>query len=647
MQYAATEKGDQMPHHHGYAGNILKIDLSTGKSVTVPTEAYADRFLGGRGIAARIHWEEVPPKVTPFDPENRLVFMTGPVCGVPGLAGSRWQATGKSPATDGFCYANFGGSWGAQLKFAGYDGVVIHGKADGLVSIVIDEDRVELRDAPALKGKGATETREILKENLGRSFRIVSIGPAGEHGVSFATLLADSDSSGSAGLGAVMGSKGVKAIAVRGQTKLEVADEQRVQLLRKKVRELRVSFDILPGSLPRERFKKDVCFGCIDGCIRATYSASNGSQGKFFCQPALFYEAEAQRYSGKPTEVPFHAARLCDSFGLDTRVISTMIMWLRKCYQAGILTETQTALRLSKIGSMEFIEALVSSIASRNGFGDVLAQGTNMAAKMVGQDSERLITDYMIKTGENSIYSPRLFLTTALFYATEPRMPIQHLHEISMPAMAWAIRQMGWGDTLVTSDVIREIARRFWGGEMAADFSTYEGKAMAATRIQNRGYAKESLILCDYSWPITYSPATEDHVGDSTLESQICAAVTGRDIDEEGLYRIGERVFNLQRAILTVEGRRGRANDTLEEFEFTVPLERDVGNPECIVPGPDGNTYSRKGMVLDRDDFERMKDEYYRIRGWDTTTGLQTRSRLHELDLDDIVEVMDGQGLLA
>lgn len=242
-----------------------------------------------------------------------------------------------------------------------------------------------------------------------------------------------------------------------------------------------------------------------------------------------------------------------------------------------------------------------------------------------------------------------MYLTTGLFYAMEPRLPIQQLHEISTLLMRWAIDQaQGPKEDGLTSQVVRDIAKRFWGSEIAGDFSTYEGKALAAARIQDRQYAKENLILCDFTWPVSYSPFTDDCVGDPTLESRLCAAVTGRDMDEEGLYRIGERTFNLQRAILIREGWRGREDDSLEEFNFSVPLKGDTaGNPDAIVPGPGGETFARKGMVVDRDQFEGMKDEYYAIRGWDVQTGLQKRAGLEELGLGDVAGELEEQGLLA
>jgi aldehyde:ferredoxin oxidoreductase len=617
------------------------VNLSTGNISRVSTESYADLFLGGRGIAAKIYWDEVPPWIDAFDPENRLIFITGPIGGVPGFAGSRWQVCGKSPIHNCFSYCNLGGSWGAHLKFAGYDGVVIYGKADKRVYLWINGDQVEIRDAAHLTGKGAIYCREKLKRELGESARVVAVGAAGDNMVSFASLLADNDSSGSSGLGAIMGSKNLKAIAVRGKGKVSVADTEKVHKLREKLREMKAELALpMPSVLPSERFNKDVCYGCINGCMRSTYEALSGEKGKSMCQSSLFYQIRAQRYYGEINEVPFEATKLCDDYGVDTHAIETMIMWLSRCYKAKILTDEQTGIPLSKIGSYEFIEALVRKISHREGFGDLLAEGTYKAAETLGSEAQKLITDYVTRTGYNAIYGPRLYITTGLFYAMEPRLPIQQLHEISVPVIMWALQ-------IIDSKVVRAIAKRFWGSEIAADFSTYDGKALAAAKIQDREYAKESLILCDFSWPIFYTKVSEDHVGDPTLESQVCAAVIGRELDEEDLYKIGERVFNLQRAILTREGHRGREGDSLEEFNFTIPLKGDFGNPNCIVPGKEGEVFSRKGMVVDRKEFEKIKNEYYQIRGWDVSTGFQKKAKLEELNLGEVAQKLESEGLLA
>ena len=199
----------------------------------------------------------------------------------------------------------------------------------------------------------------------------------------------------------------------------------------------------------------------------------------------------------------------------------------------------------------------------------------------------------------------------------------------------------------MSTDVLRAITKRFFGDEIAFDFSTYEGKALAAQSIQDREYAKESLILCDFSWPMRYVKFSADHIGDPTIESKILAAVTGREIDEEGLRQTGERVFNLQRAILVREGHKGRESDTLSGSDYTIPLRADPGNPEGLLPGKGGEVISRNGAVVDKGKFENVKDEYYQLRGWDVKTGLQRKTKLEELELGDVAEELEARGLLA
>ena len=240
-----------------------------------------------------------------------------------------------------------------------------------------------------------------------------------------------------------------------------------------------------------------------------------------------------------------------------------------------------------------------------------------------------------------------MYITNGLLYAMEPRQPIQQLHEVSTLVMNWVQWANQHEGSYLSSPLLRTIAKRWWGSEIAGDFSTYEGKALAAKKIQDREYAKESLILCDFSWPIMYLPHSEDHLGDPTLESQVFSAVTGKEVDEEGLYRFGERVFNLQRAILAREGHRGRESDQLPEQFFTIPLKTALFNPECQVPGRDGEVISRKGAVVDRGKFEQMKTEYYQHRGWDPATGLQRKPNLEEVGLANIVDEMEKHRLLV
>jgi aldehyde:ferredoxin oxidoreductase len=498
--------------------------------------------------------------------------------------------------------------------------------------------------------KSAIEVRQTLKGDLGSEVRVLSSGPAGDNQVVFAGLLSDNDASGSSGFGAVMGSKKLKAIVVHGEQRVKATDPEKLKELTDVVRQLK---KLKPGTLEKlmpegSGLKREACFGCIGSCIgRMVYQAEDGTRGKVMCQSGMYYARAAWKYYGKRTEVPFFANRIADRYGFDTMVVDSIITLLFKGHKTGIFTDENTGLPLAQIGSLEFIETLAKKISFREGIGDILAQGTTRAAELIGQGAPELIADQISIADHGPAYCPRMYITTGIFYATEPRQPIQNLHCISRPTLKWVSWLGGNPDSHMSTDLVRWIGKTFWGSEEAADFSTYEGKALAAKKIQDREYAKESLILCDFAWPITDVDCSEDHKGDPTVESRICSAVTGREIDESGLNEIGERVFNLQRAILTREGHVGREADRVHEMFYKVPLKEAFLNPECLVPGPGGETISKKGSVFDREKFESMKTEYYRLRGWDPETGLQTRDKLHQLGLDDIAGDLEARKVLA
>jgi aldehyde:ferredoxin oxidoreductase len=630
-----------MSNQFGYAGRILRIDLSSGEISHLPTAPYADRFIGGRGLAAKIYWDLVSPEAGALDPRNCLIFVTGPLAGFPGLSGSRWQVCAKSPASDPqtFSYSNMGGHWGARLKAAGYDSLIVEGAADKPVYLSIKNEKVEIREAGRLWLKGAREVRDMIKDDLGPETRVLATGPAGDNLVAFAGLLADGDASGSSGFGAVMGSKKLKAIAVQGDQRVTAADPERLRETAAYVRDLK---KLKPGTLEKlmpegSGLTREACFGCIGACIgRLVYQAGDGTRGKTMCQSAMFYSRAAWKFYNRRTEAPFFANRICDAYGLDTMVMDSIVTLLFRGRRAGIFTEAETGLPLEQIGSLEFLEALAQKISFRQGIGDVLALGTTRAAEMIGQGAPELMADQISIADHGPAYCPRMYITTGLFYATEPRQPIQHLHAISRPLLRWVSRQAGNAEAHMTSDLVRWIAKNFWGSEAAADFSTYDGKALAAKKIQDREYAKESLILCDFAWPITDVDCSEDHRGDPAVESRIFSAVTGRETDEEGLNEFGERVFNLQRAILHREGHIGREADRIHDMFYNFPLKEAFLNPECLATGPAGEPISRKGEMVDREKFEALKTEYYRLRGWDTETGLQTREGLKRLGLEDL-----------
>jgi len=635
----------------GYAGEILKVDLSDGKITRLPTANYAAKFIGGHGIAARLYWEMVPPQAKALDPENCFICANGPVTGFPGFAGFRWKIFGKSPAGDpeSFSYANLGERWGAWLKYAGYDALAVQGKAEKPVYIYIHDGRVEIRDASRLWGLTTFDVSDSLKAELGKGVSVLAIGPAGENLVPFANVLAEGGASGSGGLGAVLGSKNLKAIVAAGDKRPVAADPDRVRQLVESKKGSRPGAGMpSPWAVPGLT-RDHACYGCGIGCSRQIYDGEKGRRYKSLCQASVFYTAFVMRYASKDNGTHLLATRLCDGYGLDTAVMHGMIEWLDACYQEGLINEKETGLPLSSIGSPEFIEELTRKITCREGFGETLARGTIAAAESVGTRAQELLSMYVAtRLSETKDYDPRMIITTALLYATEPRRPIQQLHEVVSPLMMWLGMGGGKPGELYTSEQFRNAAANLWGSVIAADFSTYEGKALAARKLQDRVFAKESLVLCDLHWTMILPLRRGDGTDGPATESQVYSAITGKDIDEAGLYKMGERIFNLQRAILLRQGWPGRKGDRLLDYYHSVPLRKGeiFFNHDGLVPGKDGEIISKIGTVVDREEFEKMKSDYYGLRGWDTATGLPTKAKLEELQLNDVAADLAGRGLL-
>jgi aldehyde:ferredoxin oxidoreductase len=265
---------------------------------------------------------------------------------------------------------------------------------------------------------------------------------------------------------------------------------------------------------------------------------------------------------------------------------------------------------------------------------------------MYGTESEQIMRDNFTQTGRGIAYGPKVFMQTALIYALEPRPLISELHGVTEPLVKWFLWHSSNGEkSYVSLEVLRKIAERFWGSSDAVDFSNDDGMAMASLKIQNRQLVKESLVLCDFIWPIYDDASTPDHVGDPTLEAQLFTAVTGEELTERGLEPYGERIAALHRAILLRDGRRGRADDVLPEFFFVEREERipdvfGIYNPELMLPGAGDQVFSQKGKAMDREIFEKLKDDYYALRGWDRETGFIKRETLEDLGLEELIEAL-------
>jgi len=644
---------------YGWKGSLLTVNLTSGEKQLISTDKLTERFIGGRGVLSKIYWDEVDSKPDALHPENPLILMTGPLAGTPAVSGNRWFMAGKSPLLypDQFGLGSIGGSMAVKIKAAGLDGIVVTGRAKKPSYLFIKNGTVEVKDAGALWGCEIPDTLRRLRAEHGNHAKAVCIGPAGENKVRLAIAMSDNGSCGGSGFGAVMGSKNLKAIVVEGSEKVAVARPDELKKVNNQVRNLiegRVLMD--PNLEGIELIKRSPCQGCPSGCARGLYKHVSGREEiRKNCGSAyMYYLWDRMQNQDESTPVAFLATSLIDRFGLCAQEMNNLLHWLHECGATGVITDDKAGITLSQLGTQDFIEQLIDMIVYRKGFGDLLAEGPGRAARTLGKAAEEVYNLRATKSGFNAgAYNPRFFITNAVFYATESTSTMNQLHEVSFPIMKWTMwYATDGGMSPFSTEVMQNIARKFWKTEKAVDFSTYEGKAEVAFIIQNRQYAKENLVVCDFMYPITTAEGAEDHVGDPTIESRLLSSVTGIDFTEEAYYQTGERVFNLQRAIQGREGRVGRKDDCINEFNFTETFEEEPGffavfNPEYMLPGPGGELVSRKGKVVEREQFEKMMDDYYALRGWDVATGLQMKKRLEELSLSDILPEMETLGLVS
>jgi aldehyde:ferredoxin oxidoreductase len=574
------------------------------------------------------------------------MFMTGPLLAIGAQGAARMSVSGKSPMAypEGYCYGSLGGYFPAELKRAGWDGIVIDGRASKPVYLLINNDKVELRDAASLWGKSAYTVEAMLQQEYGDKIRFVTTGVAGENLVRTAVIFASQLGAVTAGFGAVMASKNLKAIAVRGTGSVSVADPARLKELNRYTLQIKktVSLAITPhiGMTNHGHVLEGIgqrhCYQCGLTCSKYIYRFGNDPnlEGLRGCQAMEYYLPWVYGHEDEPLKTLFDAPTLANDYSIGTFELQSMVEWLYACYRSGALTEAETGLPLSKIGTREFLEKLLYMIAHREGFGDILAEGMMRVRDKVSNKARAMFQHSVAPIGMHDGVPPRAYLAHALLYPFENRMHPITVHEMVYAHMPWRMHQADPKSSPVTPEIFLKIARLFWGSEAAADQTTYEGKAMAARNIQNRTYLRDSLGLCDYVWPITYSLSKPDHVGDPDLEGKIFTAATGRDAGELGPY--AERIFNLQRLIRVREGHRVPEDDFPPEFNFTEPLMLTSHDAKMIMPGPGAKAVDLTGNVLDRNKFTGMLKEYYQLRGWDEAMGLPTKATLAALGMEDL-----------
>ncbi|MEW6723582.1 MAG: aldehyde ferredoxin oxidoreductase family protein [Bacillota bacterium] len=601
---------------NGYAGKILRIDLTSGKTATEPLRPELARdYLGGRGFAAKTLFEEVPKGVEPFSAENIVVIAAGPLSGLflPG-SGKVTFAT-KSPATGGYGDSNMGGHFAPEIKYAGYDMIVIKGQATEPVVIVIDDDKVSLVSAAKYWGKGALESEAMLKHDLGEEFQIATIGPAGENLVKFACVSHDfGRQSGRTGVAAVLGWKRVKAIAVRGSQTVPVADPQGV--LRKGEEMYKICFskpgfkEWTPegtagvtdwvnevGAFPTKNFETTYfehhgningralrerilvtdkgCFGCPIPCGK--YSrVSFGSKPTHVEGPE--YETIALLGGNcllDSIEKVAYANYVCDELGLDTISGGNVAAFALECFEKGILTEKQVGRKVS-FGDLDSVVYLLEKIARREGVGDLLAEGVKTASEKLGGGSQRFAIQVkgLEWSGYESRYSPSMMLS----YMT---CDVGAHHNRS-----WAI----------THDV-------------AVGRESLEGKADKVIELQHIRPLFDALGICRLQWV---------EIGfELNHYEEIFPLVTGLNYSWQDLLQISERIWNLTRAFWVRE---------VPGFGRTMeyPPARFMEDP--IPTGP------AKGKYLPKETLDILLDDYYAKRGWDKN-GIPTPEKLKELGL--------------
>jgi aldehyde:ferredoxin oxidoreductase len=615
-----------------YGGSVLRVDLTDGARVRQPTEeSLAKSFLGGRGLNIKRLWDLLPPHTDALSPENVLIFGVGPLVGTIFPGGARFNATAMSPHTAILGDSNAGGFFGPELKFAGYDQLIIEGQADYPVYLWIKDDQVEIRDARTLWGRDTWETTLAIQEDLGDpDTQVASIGQAAENGVTFAGIFVNLNRAlGRTGMGTVMASKNLKAIAVRGTGLIQVADmprfneiiarldaaiyqhaeyEQRVRLGTTKL--LRALNDI--GALPTRHFqegrfedadavngeaierlykiKSKACFACTIPCSRFLVVDDPRFSGLRLEGPE--YEPLAgftARVGNSDLALALKCVDLANRYGMDAITLSEVISWAMECHQRGILSSDQADGLDLTWGNDHTILSLVHKVANREGFGDLLAEGVRKAAERLGKGSEQFAMHG--KGLEVFQGDPRAIKAYGLGNAVASR-GADHL------------RSEPWFEF---SNDPEEGIRRFGMPETAFRLES-RGKGLVVKHFEEMAAVADSLEVCKN----TYNNM-EVLSWDQTAE--LLQAATGWDITGDDVQRIGERIVNLERLLIAREG--------ITRQEDTLPIRF------LQEPMPEGSGPST-GSVLE---LEAMLDEYYVARGWDQETGLPTRAKLRELDL--------------
>jgi aldehyde:ferredoxin oxidoreductase len=617
---------------YSYGGNILRINLTKGTIQRHPTEEHLARaFLGGRGLNVKRLWDELPAHTDGLSPQNMLVFGVGPLVGTLFPGGARFNVTAMSPQTGILGDSNAGGFFGPELKFAGYDQVIIQGRADHPVYLWIKDDAVELRDAQGLWGQDVWETTLAIQQELGDTdVQVATIGQGAENGVRFAGIFVNLNRPAArTGMGTVMASKNLKAVAVRGSGLIPVADMARFSEIIERLDQviynhpeyeircrlgttrLIKALDSI-GGLPTRHFqrgsfeeadsvsgeaieglykiKSKACFACTIPCSRFLMVDDLRFPGLRLEGPE--YEPLAgftARVGNSDLALALKCIDLANRYGMDAIALSEVISWAMECYQRGLLSRQEADGLDLTWGNGETILALIYKVAHREGFGDFLADGVRKAAERLGRGSE-----------EMAMHGKGL----EVFQADVRSIKAYGLGNAVASRGADHLRSEPWFEF---SNDPEEGIRRYGIPETAFRLE-YKGKGLVVKHFEEMAAIADSTGVCKNTY-------NNMEVLDWEGTAELLRAATGWDISGEEVRQIGERIVNLERLFIAREGIT-RQDDTLPRRFLEEPL-------------PEGSGPST-GSVLE---LEPMLDEYYRARGWDVETGLPTEEKLEELGL--------------
>ena len=604
---------------NGFMGKLLAVDLTGGRVASVPlNEADARMFVGGAGLACRYLYDRIGINTDPLGPDNPLLFMTGPLVGTVAPSCGRHVICARSPQTGLWGESNSGGRFGAYLRFAGYDGILITGKAPHPVYLSVSNGGAELKDASDIWGKDTYATQAAIRDELHRTkVSIACLGPAGERQVKYAAILNDRGrAAGRTGMGAVMGSKNLKAIAAGGDLEVPVADEVALKAAAAKtISDLKedpvaqflhaggsasmVDTTMWMGDIPARYFargfwepvsnlgggtmaetiltSKRSCYRCPIGCGRVTTIEGKHATSRIDGPEYETAIAYGSLILSDDLQGAAYASHLCNLYGLDTISAGTTIAFAYYLYDRGIISSADTGGLKLQWGDIEPALILTEQIAHLKDFGAILAEGSRHLGRKYGVEDLAVHVNGL----EVPMHDPRAFAGLGLVYATSPRGACHVQADMYLIDLGAPVHEL---------DI--QVGNRL---------ESSQEKAVMTSRVQNWRSLYNSLIMCMFCNP---PPNT-------TLE--MLNAVTGWELQISDLLPLGERAFNLKRLL---NGRLGLTakNDRLPKL--------------LLEPLPDTEVETRVP------DMDVLLPAFYRVRGWDPATGMPTPDKLRELGLE-------------